>query len=237
MLNPQFKAAAYRLAVIEHLTQYLTDQFLSSGDIAPKRQLICEHGLYADHVTPQDPFYEVIDWLRRLAARSTRRWKRLFNHARPSPTSVPPLRFNPHRSPPVSKNTRKRKPVEQRAPGNMPPVHARLALMENQIHRISEVLDMNSRAFSNGLQFTEATLVVLQRVLNDMTSGTVRLQLVDGQRMIDFISYMQEHALCMMFADFAAWLKSIYREPTPSVDIIPATDVATDTIVFGGTGG
>lgn len=69
MLNPQFKAAAYRLAVIEHLTQYLTDQFLSSGDIAPKRQLICEHGLYADHVTPQDPFYEVIDWLRRLAAR------------------------------------------------------------------------------------------------------------------------------------------------------------------------
>lgn len=119
----------------------------------------------------------------------------------------------------------------------MPPVHVRLAMMEGQIHRVTEVLDMNSRAFSNGLQFTEATLVVLQRVINDLSNGTVRFQFVNGQRMIDFISYMQEHALCMMFADFAAWLKSIYKEPTQQVDIIPATDMTTDTVVFGGTGG
>lgn len=94
MLSPQFKAAAYRLAVIEHLTQYLTDQFLASGDIAPKRQLICEHGLYADHVTPQDPFYEVIDWLRRLAAREHEEMQRSLQ-PRPLPDIRPASEVQP----------------------------------------------------------------------------------------------------------------------------------------------
>jgi len=111
-----------------------------------------------------------------------------------------------------------------------------LRRLEADLGQLGDAFNRNSHLFSHGLTVFEMHLRVHERVLHDIARGTVRTHDDVGLTEIDFKSYMEEFAICMVFSEFAQWLKGLSEKQqeikTPGVIIRPAHD--DNTLVFGG---
>lgn len=124
-----------------------------------------------------------------------------------------------------------KQPERERASNKL--LHERVARLEIQLSQLSDAFDQNSSVFVDSLRMTEAMDNVFQRVMNDFFSNgefTHKNQYMNGPH---WAEYVREYWLCMLMADFAAWLKSL--APERESMIITHADVGSiDTVIFGG---
>lgn len=115
-------------------------------------------------------------------------------------------------------------------------LHARMAQLEMELHRLGEAFDQNTDVFSQSLKMCEANDVVMQRVLQEhlVLGGPVYR---DAMMNPNWREYLRQYWLCMLFTDFVDWLKSLAPPPPLEEDTVitkPDDEHIVETHIFGG---
>jgi hypothetical protein len=104
-------------------------------------------------------------------------------------------------------------------------LHSRITEIELAQNRLADAADQNAQTFSDALKMSEAMSIVLQRVMNDMSSPAGIASMHRHAGGIDFNMYMREYWLCMLMADFATWCGKIATHDKPLIETVSAADV------------
>lgn len=124
-------------------------------------------------------------------------------------------------------------------PQKGPNIHEAFAALSGRQEGIERLFDRNTAAFMESFNLLEAQVAVIQRAMNDLLHGRVRVyddafnSCEDGTvyRGIDFRSYLIEYYICQSFAAFAHAL----RMSSPiEAKLYEASSVEDEVIEFGG---
>lgn len=137
--------------------------------------------------------------------------------------------------------TQKRAAVKQmkkaveRSPSPTNPLEVpHLRALEADLQQLGDAFNHNAQVHNHALTVAEMRINITQRAMNDMLRGSVYYLEADGLKSVDWGKYTEEFAMCMLMAEFAAWLKRI---SAPQEESGPGLVMSgyEDAVEFGGS--